>query len=476
MVFAVTAVITLTTLTGAADKGAWGVFMATAIYMLGLSQLGMVWSAIMRICNTQWARPMYRLGEVMTIASLPFAFAGLVLVYFFGRDDLLGWIAQPEVWHRSAWLNERVLLWRHLLSQIVYYGVAMWYFYMSLLPDVTPELASSGPAWRRAIYRWLLARRARTTWLHCRRRCIATRRVVIVAYALPNTFIGWDFGMMLWPFYHSTVFTMYFMQGSLFGGTALILFLYALLACLIDLDGYLQPGVQVKNIGIMLTAFALLWLYLFWAQFFVTWYGNLQHEYGPLWAQMYGNFAPFFWAQILCIIVIPIGTMIFAWVKRSLGAMLTICAVMNLGVWINRYLMVVPALSKSHHLFGAPVEFALVLAPITGFLLVLMLLFASVPMLAGWELRACRQPTLSRAGRRPPGAAATGGWRWPRVAELVCCTSGAEASSLARRSDARLQARASRQVSGCGRMAGDLGRRRLRRAVAESQPLRNHFR
>jgi hypothetical protein len=85
-VFVVTSAITLVTLTGDAGKGAWGVFMASAIYLLGLSQLGMVWAAILRICNTKWGRPLYRLGEVMTIASLPFAFAGLLLVYGWGRE------------------------------------------------------------------------------------------------------------------------------------------------------------------------------------------------------------------------------------------------------------------------------------------------------------------------------------------------------------------------------------------------------
>jgi molybdopterin-containing oxidoreductase family membrane subunit len=387
VIFLITTAITLVTLTGDAGKGAWGVFMASAVYLLGLSQLGMVWAAIMRICNTKWGRPLYRLGEVMTIASLPFAFAGLVLVYGWGRDDLLGWIAEPEVWHRSPWLDERVLLWRHLVSQVVFYAVAVWYFYMSLLPDVTPELASEGPAWRRALYRWLLARREGRDMAVLQEKVYRYAPWVILAYALPNTIIGWDFGMMLWPFYHSTVFTMYFMQGSLFGGTALILLLFALLSRLTDVQGYLDPHVQVKNIGIMLTGFALLWLYLFWAQFFVTWYGNLPHEYAPLWAQLYGNYAPYFWAQIICIIVIPIGTMIFARTKRTLWVMLTIATVMNLGVWINRYLMVLPALSKDHHLFASPVEIALVLAPITGYLLALLVLFHLVPMLSSWELR-----------------------------------------------------------------------------------------
>jgi molybdopterin-containing oxidoreductase family membrane subunit len=385
--FVLSSAITLATLTGTAERSAWGVFMASAVYLLGLSQLGMVWAAILRICNAKWARPLYRLGEVMTIASMPFAFAGLVLVYVWGRDDLLYWIAEPEVWHRSAWLDEGVLLWRHLLAQVIFYGVALWYFYMSLLPDVAPAAAEEGPGWRRALYRWLLARRERHDVAALQEKVYRYAPWVIVAYALPNTFIGWDFGMMLWPYYHSTVFTMYFMQGSLFGGTALLLLLYALLANLVDLRGHFEPAVHVKNVGIMLTAFTMLWLYLFWAQFFVTWYGNLPHEYQPLWAQMYGNYAPFFWAQILCIIAIPMSTMIFARVKRTLWSMLVIAAVMNLGVWINRYLMVVPALSKDHRLFAAPVEVALVLAPITGYLLALLLLFGALPMLSSWELR-----------------------------------------------------------------------------------------
>jgi molybdopterin-containing oxidoreductase family membrane subunit len=393
VVFAITAALSLMTLTGNPGRSAWGVFMASAVYLLGLSQLGMVWAAILRICNARWAKPFYRLGEVMTIASLPFAFAGLVLVYVYGRDDLLGWIAEPEVWHRNAWLDERVLLWRHLISQVIFYAVALWYFYMSLLPDVTAADASEGPAWRRALYRWLLARRERHDVAALEEKVYRYAPWVIIAYALPNTIIGWDFGMMLWPFYHSTVFTMYFMQGSLFGGTALLLLLYALLACLIDLRGHLEPTVHVKNVGIMLTGFTLLWLYLFWAQFFVTWYGNLPHEYQPLWAQMYGNYAPFFWAQIICIIAIPMSTMIFARVKRSLWTMLLIATVMNVGVWINRYLMVVPALSKDHTLFAAPVELALVLAPLTGYLLALLLLFSVFPMLSGWELR--RTPAKS---------------------------------------------------------------------------------
>jgi hypothetical protein len=49
--------------------------------------------------------------------------------------------------------------------------------------------------------------------------------------------------------------------------------------------------------------------------------------------------------------------------------------------------MVLPALSNDHRLFANPVEIALVLAPISGYLLALLVLFNLVPMLSSWELR-----------------------------------------------------------------------------------------
>jgi hypothetical protein len=55
--------------------------------------------------------------------------------------------------------------------------------------------------------------------------------------------------MMLWPFYHSTVFDVLY-AGQPVGGTALILLLYA--RCSVpDRHAWLSPAaVHVKNIGI----------------------------------------------------------------------------------------------------------------------------------------------------------------------------------------------------------------------------------
>jgi Ni/Fe-hydrogenase subunit HybB-like protein len=145
--------------------------------------------------------------------------------------------------------------------------------------------------------------------------------------------------------------------------------------------------VQLKSMGIVLTGFALLWLYMFWAQFIVTWFGNLPQETGPLYTQMFGHYGKYFWIMVVCVFGIPLGALIFAPVKRHWWSILLVGAAINVGVWINRYLLVVPARLENHTPFSSPYELILVAGLFAGFLLVFLLLFKVFPMISTWEMR-----------------------------------------------------------------------------------------
>ena len=62
----------------------------------------------------------------------------------------------------------------------------------------------------------------------------------------------------------------------------------------------------------LLTAFTLMWLYFFWAQFFVIWFGNLPREFEPVWRQMYGHYAPYYWSMMVGCFFLPFAAFIFA--------------------------------------------------------------------------------------------------------------------------------------------------------------------
>ena len=96
----------------------WAFLTANFVFLLGVSQFGVAFTAMMRVIGAKWARPYYRLGEVLTLAYMPIAIGGLLIIYYFGRHDLFYWLDLPPGEHQSAWLNETFLLTRNLVAQI----------------------------------------------------------------------------------------------------------------------------------------------------------------------------------------------------------------------------------------------------------------------------------------------------------------------------------------------------------------------
>jgi len=372
-------------LNGDSGQISWPFFTANYVFFLSLSQFGVAYTAIMRICGANFARPYYRLAEVMTLAFMPIAILGFVVIVKYGAEDLFHWLHPAEGVHQSAWLDIDALFWRNLVAMLAVYLLAIVYFVYGLLPDISESDAQSGSGLRRAFYRFLLSRKAGKDMAGIQTKLYFFSPVVLVLVAISQTFISWDFGMMLVEHYHSTVYSMYFTIGSMFGGSAAILFLGIIMARLTGTGQFFQET-QVKSMGILLTAFAILWVYFFWAQFFVTWYGNLDVETGPLWKRMYGHYAPYFWFQVLFIIGIPICTLIFAKVKRTWWMMGVLTLIMIDGVWLNRFLMVVSPLSDDYQPFTAFTDVAITVGLLSGFMFFLFWMFNQFPMVSAWEV------------------------------------------------------------------------------------------
>ena len=372
-------------LVSAPSEARWGFLVANYIFLLGVSQFGVAFSAIMRICGAQWSRPYYRIAELATLAFFPLAILGFLFIFFFGGPHLFFWLNPPEGEHLSAWLDSTFMLSRNLVAQLLFYLIAVWYFTMGLLPDVTEEDSRKGPQWRQGLYRWMLRLKARWGEAALKRGAYFYSPIVLIIAVFSQTFIAWDLAMMLISHYHSTIFPMHFIVGNMFAGTAALLFLALLLSRMMNMGKYFQTA-QVHSIAIVMTGFMLLWLYMFWAQFFVSWFGNLEAEYGVLEVQMYGHYAPLFWAMIICNFFIPLGCLISLTFKKTWWAMLMLALIVNVGVWLNRYIIVVPGLAKDHLPFLSLPELAMTVGLFSGFVFVLLLLFSVFPVISQWEV------------------------------------------------------------------------------------------
>ena len=346
----------------------FALFTVSYLFLLGISQVGVVFSAMLRIVEADWGKPWYRLAELSTLAYFPFAIVGFLLIVYYARDDLFHWWlhASPED-HISPWLNINWLVIRDLGALMLFYGLAAIYAGKSLRADRAggdAALAIDHDDAERQMYR--------------------LSPIVILAFVLCNTFIAWDFAMMLIPHWHSSVFPIHYWFGNIFAGSAAMI---AIAAVMRRVDGGAHFGpYQIKSLGMLVAGFTLLWLYFFWAQFFVIWFGNLPHEAEPLWRQMEGHYAPYFWTMMTASFFLPLLASIFAIVKRSVFGMFVVAFAINLGIWLNKYLMIMPVFSPDNRPFDQWIDVALALGLLAGFLATIIILARRLPVYSKWEM------------------------------------------------------------------------------------------
>ncbi|MGH8195856.1 MAG: hypothetical protein ACREQ8_15880 [Woeseiaceae bacterium] len=356
---------------GLSDTGARPDFALLAVsylFLLGISQAGVVFTAILRLVKADWGKPWYRLAELSTLAYFPFAIAGFLVIFHYARDDLFYWLqASPED-HISPWLNIDWLMVRSLGGLLLFYTLAAIYVRKSLRPDLASGQEASSidhDEVEGQLYRF--------------------SPIVLLGFVVCNTFIAWDFAMMLIPHWHSTVFPIYYWFGNIFAGSAAMM---GIVAVMRRIDGGRHFGTnQIKSLGMLITGFTLMWLYFFWAQFFVVWFGNLPRETEPLWRQMYGHYSPYFWSMMTGCFFVPFVAFLFAVVKRSVFAMCIVALAINAGVWINKYLMIVPVFSPDDLPFDRWIDVTLALGLLAGFLAVIAMLTRRLPVYSEWEMR-----------------------------------------------------------------------------------------
>jgi molybdopterin-containing oxidoreductase family membrane subunit len=354
-------------ISSADSKPDFALFTVSFLYLMGISQVGVVFTAVLRLSNADWGKPYYRIAELATLAFFPFAILGFILIIYFARDDLFYWLhAAPED-HISAWLNINWLVIRGLGALLLFYGLALIYVRKSLRPDMADDDAAASIDLDEA-----------------EDQLRSFSPIMLAGFIVCNTIIAWDFAMMIIPHWHSTVFPIHYWFGNVFAGTAAMI---AIVVVMRKADGGAHFGqYQIKCLGMMVTGFTLLWLYFFWAQFFVIWFGNLPQETEPVWRQMYGHYSGYFWTMLAGCFFIPFVTLLFAVIKRSVFAMCVVAFAINLGIWLNKYLMIVPVFSPDNRPFEHWIDVALALGLLAGFLASAMILATRLPSYSKWEM------------------------------------------------------------------------------------------
>jgi Ni/Fe-hydrogenase subunit HybB-like protein len=159
----------------------------------------------------------------------------------------------------------------------------------------------------------------------------------VLAYAVGLSLWAFDLVMRLTdaPFY--TVLPAYYFFGALLSGLAWV----ALVAAARGLSG---PDLR-HDVGKLLFAFLIVWSYLLWSLFLPTWYGNVPEESAELLRRWAGPFRPVSAAVLALVFAWPFWLLFSERMKRRRGTLAAGAVAILLGLWAERFLLVVPSIA-----------------------------------------------------------------------------------------------------------------------------------
>jgi Ni/Fe-hydrogenase subunit HybB-like protein len=308
-----------------------------------------------------------------------------------GRSWLFFWLI-PYPNPRMLWPNFRSPLLWDLVAILTYVTGSVIYLYLPLIPDMA-QLAEHNVPWRRKLYRILsLGWTGSDREWHALERAMKLMACIILAVAVSvHTVVSWDFAMSIAPMWHSTIFGPYFVSGAIFSGIAALLLVLGILRRALGLELYLTKH-HFDNLSKLLLLMSLLWFYFTFAEYQTVWYGNEPSEMAVFASRIRGLYAPYFWIMVVCNFVVPFVLLGIRKLRTISTAMISsVCVIV--GMWLERYIIVVPTLGNPRMNTASGVytatwiEFAITAATFAG-MIVLYLLFSKLfPIIAVWEFK-----------------------------------------------------------------------------------------
>jgi len=376
----------------------WGFYITNFVFWIGISHAGTLISAILRLANASWRRPITRCAEVITVFAL--MIGAMFPIVHLGRPWLAYWLA-PYPNERGLWPNYRSpLLWDFFAINTYLIG-SLTFLVLPIIPDCA-LLRDKSSGWRRRLYSALCLgwRGTQKQWQQLETAMHIMAVVIIPVAVSVHTIVSWDFAMTPVPMWHSTIFAPYFVAGAIFSGIAALIIAMVFLRSFLHLGDYLTAEC-FDNLGKLLLVMSLLWFYFVFAERLTTWYGNTRSEIAVLWLTQRGPYRQLFWAMLCCNFVIPFPLLAIKRLRTMLGTFIASVTII-LGMWIERYLIIVPSLSHKFlpYAWGSyrPTWVEITITAVTFCAMALFYVVFSkiVPVVSVWELKAgLRQPRTS---------------------------------------------------------------------------------
>jgi len=389
--------------TGMRDRISWGLYITAFVFFIGISHAGTLISAILRAANAGWRTPVTRIAEAVTVVSL--LSGALFVVADMGQPFRL-----YNFFLHGNWQSP--LMW-DMMAITVYLTASVTYLLVPMVPDLAlfkHRLSGEVAAWRIWMYNTLaLGWEGNPAQRQALSRAIAILMVLIIPIAVSvHTVVSWIFAMTTRISWDSTIFGIFFVAGAIYSGIATLIVVLAVARKVYRLEEYITP-LHFRYLGYLLATTAMVMIYGNISEYATKGFKMNEHEAVAFRQLFVEDFAPYFWFYLIGGLVIPLLIVTIP-ATRTIGALVVASVLADLGMFIERYFIVVAGLRvplldyEPSNYAPTWVEWSIFASGCAGFVLLLTLFTRFFPILAIYEMKEEREHRLAAAAAEAEGS------------------------------------------------------------------------
>ena len=317
----------------------WGWDIVNFIWWVGVAHAGTLISSMLFLTRQHWRTTIGRMAEAMTVFSV--AMAGLYPAIHVGRA-WFDWFMFPIPNSNGNWPQFKSPLMWDVFAVNTYLVVTSLFWFMGMIPDFAVLRDRSTTRVRRFIFSFLAMGWTGSAWQwhNYEKAYVVLCGLCTLLVFTVSSIVGLDFCTAQLAGWHATIFPLYFVIGAVFCGFGMMLVLLTSLRKLCHLENIITRS-HIDKVAKLALVSGLIINYIYLMEIFIAWYSGDPYERWVFGHRFFGQTYWYFGWILIGINVCVTQLLWFKKVRSHLGLLLVIGILINLGMWTERFVIVV---------------------------------------------------------------------------------------------------------------------------------------
>lgn len=332
---------------GVNNSVGWGWEIINFVWWIGIGHAGTAFSIFLLILRQRWRTSINRAAEAMTVLAV--MAAAILPALHMGRVWLAFYIFPYPNTRGPLWVNFNSPLFWDFIAITAYLLISASFWYLGTLPDFATIRDKTTSKVKKAVYGffslgWTGSSRQ---WIRFESLSFILGGIAAVLVVSVHSIVSTDFAVGIEPGWHTTLFPPYFVVGAIFSGFAMVMTLMVIIRKMYKFTNYITDN-HMDAIARILVFISLIMGTAYATEIFVAWYSGNEYEMFTFFHnRITGDYTTQFWGMIICNALIP-QLFWFKKIRRSWVGLLIVSLFINLGMWFERFNIVITSLTKDY--------------------------------------------------------------------------------------------------------------------------------